>query len=91
VGLEQLSGQQAGLLSGGEQQRTAIARALARESSLVLADEPVASLDRRNADTVMDLLRECATRGAVVVIASHDPDLGANASQVVQLGAEVPA
>jgi putative ABC transport system ATP-binding protein len=91
VGLEKLSGQLAGLLSGGEQQRTAIARALARDSRLVLADEPVASLDRRNADAVMGLLHECAARGAVVVIASHDPDLAANASQVVRLGAEVSA
>lgn len=91
VGLERLSGQAAGLLSGGEQQRTAIARALARESRLVLADEPVASLDRRNADAVLGLLHECASRGAVVVIASHDPEIAAGASQVVRLGAEVSA
>lgn len=91
VGMEQHSGQQAGLLSGGEQQRTAIARALARESVMVLADEPVASLDRKNADAVLALLRECSAHGAVVVIASHDPEVAAHASQVVRLGAEVPA
>jgi cell division transport system ATP-binding protein len=62
-------------LSGGEQQRIAIARALVNDPVLVLADEPTGNLDRDRARDVMDLLREMNTRGTTVVVATHDPDL----------------
>lgn len=91
VGLERSTDQKAGLLSGGEQQRTAVARALARESLVVLADEPVASLDPANAASVIALLLECAAGGAAVVIASHDPGLASVSTQRVDLGSEVSA
>ena len=66
----------AGLLSRGEQQRTAIARALLCEPAVILADEPTASLDRRNADALGGLLVDTAGRiGATLVVATHDEAL----------------
>lgn len=62
-------------LSGGEQQRIAIARALVNDPVLVLADEPTGNLDRGRARDVMDLFREMNMRGTTVVVATHDPDL----------------
>jgi ABC-type lipoprotein export system ATPase subunit len=61
-------------LSVGQQQRVAVARSLACEPVLVLADEPTASLDPHNAATAMDLIQEaCRTRNAALLCTSHDP------------------
>ncbi|XVV36173.1 ABC transporter ATP-binding protein [Streptomyces sp. CA-100214] len=59
-------------LSGGEQQRVALARLIVKEPSLVLADEPTGALDQANADVVTDVLREMSDAGCAVVIATHD-------------------
>ncbi|MEU6446110.1 ATP-binding cassette domain-containing protein [Streptomyces sp. NPDC046979] len=59
-------------LSGGEQQRVALARLIVKEPSLVLADEPTGALDHANADIVIDVLREMSDAGCAVVIATHD-------------------
>jgi putative ABC transport system ATP-binding protein len=62
-------------LSGGQQQRVAVARALVTTADVVLADEPTAELDADNRGLIVSLLIERARTGAVVVIASHDPDV----------------
>ena len=59
-------------VSGGEQQRTAIARALSLQPMLLLVDEPTSSLDEANAKTVVEALRAAARRGSAVLVASHD-------------------
>lgn len=66
-------------LSGGERQRVAIARILVRKPPLMLLDEPTAALDSGRTDLVVQLLRELAEDGAVVVVASHDPAVIAGA------------
>jgi len=76
VGLIDFAGQRAGTLSGGQQQRVAIARALAQRPRLLLADEPVASLDPESAREIMALLRRLATEeGLAVVTVLHQPEL----------------
>lgn len=76
VGLAHLSGQRAGTLSGGQAQRVAIARALAQRPRLLLADEPVASLDPEAADGIMRLLRRLAhDDGLAVLCVLHQVDL----------------
>jgi ABC-type lipoprotein export system ATPase subunit len=62
-------------LSGGERQRVALARALLLEPSIVMADEPTASLDRASADSVIRMLRSLADEGIVVLVAAHDQHL----------------
>jgi putative ABC transport system ATP-binding protein len=73
--LADLGGRQVEELSGGQLQRVAIARALVVRAPVVLADEPTSELDVTTAGHVMRLLRAEADRGAVVVVATHDPDV----------------
>ncbi|WJR68532.1 phosphonate ABC transporter ATP-binding protein [Neorhizobium sp. CSC1952] len=68
LGIEQTALQPAGTLSGGQQQRVAIARALMQAPKMVLADEPIASLDPLNAKIVMDALRDINEREGITVI-----------------------
>jgi len=74
VGIADKINQKPSNLSGGQRQRLAIARALAGNPSLIVADEPTASLDRKNAASIIELLRELNDEfGVTVVLASHDP------------------
>lgn len=78
VGLAALARRPAGQLSGGEQQRLAVAVALANQPRLLLADEPTSQLDHRSAAAVVELLRTAsASHGTTVVIVTHDPAVGA--------------
>ena len=72
-------------LSGGEQQRLAIARALVNEPALVLADEPTGNLDGESAAVVLDLLRRIADGGRAVVLVTHDREATAQADRVIEL------
>lgn len=75
VGLADFAGQRASTLSGGQQQRVAIARALTQKAEVILADEPIASLDPESARKVMDILADINRHdGKTVVVTLHQVD-----------------
>lgn len=75
VGLSHKRGQMPNELSGGEQQRVVIARALVNAPSLLLADEPTGNLDPHASSEIMDLLRKINMRGTAILMATHNYDL----------------
>jgi lipoprotein-releasing system ATP-binding protein len=86
VGLSERLEHRPGMLSGGEQQRVAVARALVMEPALLLADEPTGDLDESTADALHELLREMhAERGLTSIIATHNPRLAAACDRVLRM------
>ncbi len=72
-------------LSGGEQQRVAVARLILQQSDIILADEPTGSLDRKNALLIMDLLEKFHKEGKTIIMVSHDESLFVNCSRIINL------
>jgi putative ABC transport system ATP-binding protein len=72
-------------LSGGEQQRVCVARALINQPEIILADEPTGNLDDRNEEIVVDLFRELHKDGTTLVVVTHDPEVGEVAQRQVVL------
>jgi lipoprotein-releasing system ATP-binding protein len=86
VGLGDRLEHRPGMLSGGEQQRVAVARALVMQPSLLLADEPTGDLDERTADALHALLRDMhAEFGLTAIIATHNPRLAQQCDRVLRL------
>jgi putative ABC transport system ATP-binding protein len=86
VGLGHRLGHRPNQLSGGEQQRVAIARSLATAPAIVIADEPTGNLDARNSANVLGLIRELRERtGTTFIIATHDPTVAAAAERVIRI------
>ncbi len=86
VGLEGRERHRPAQLSGGEQQRAALAAVLVTEAPVVLADEVTGELDSANADLLLDLLAEVHRReGMTLVLATHDPAVAARADRLVEL------
>jgi lipoprotein-releasing system ATP-binding protein len=86
VGLGERLEHRPGMLSGGEQQRVAVARALVMGPSLLLADEPTGDLDERTADALHDLLREMhRERQLTSIIATHNPRLASACDRVLRM------
>lgn len=69
----------------GEQQRIAIARALANDPPLILADEPTGNLDESNVQLVLNILKDTNSKGKTIILATHDDRLIQNASRVIEI------
>ena len=85
VGLADHAHKLPGMVSGGEQQRAAIARALANDPELLVADEPTGNLDSANGEKVMELLANLNARGATLLMVTHDARYAAHAKRIVRL------
>ncbi len=86
VGLGQRLTHKPGALSGGEQQRVAVARALVREPQLLLADEPTGNLDSSTSDEIVALLNQMhRTRGLTMIIVTHNSDLAGSLDRVLRI------
>lgn len=85
VGMEDKMHHETKLLSGGEKQRIAIARALCNNPSLLLADEPTGNLDRANAQLIQAILTQLTKAGKSVIVVTHDPTLAASCHRTISV------
>ena len=85
LGIADLSRKLPGKISGGQQQRTAIARALASGSSIILADEPTGALDQHTSQEVMEVLKEINEEGKTIIIVTHDPNIASRTKRCIQI------
>ncbi|CAG0986197.1 putative ABC transporter ATP-binding protein YknY [Methanosarcinales archaeon] len=72
-------------LSGGEQQRVCIARALINQPQIILADEPTGNLDKTNEEAVLDIFRELHSQGRTIVIVTHNPEIGEIGDKIIRI------
>jgi len=85
VGLEEQAHQLPTSVSSGQQQSAAIARALATDPDIILADEPTGNLDSRSAENVLNIFEQLATQGKTILIVTHDPSITRRTDQTVIL------
>ena len=85
VGIGALAEKKVNRLSGGEKQRTAMARAIAIDAPVLLADEPTGALDRETGDLVMDIVDEIYKRGKTVIVITHDERVASRATKVLRI------
>ena len=85
VGLKQRARHLPSLLSGGEQQRVCVARALINHPELILADEPTGNIDEANENIVLDLFRQLHREGTTLIVVTHDPEVGEAAQRMIVL------
>ncbi|MCQ1536259.1 ABC transporter ATP-binding protein [Methanosarcina sp. KYL-1] len=72
-------------LSGGEQQRVSIARALANNPALILADEPTGEVDSKTRDSIIRIFKELSTKGQTIIVVTHDPEVAKECTRVLRI------
>ncbi|MDD4331746.1 MAG: ABC transporter ATP-binding protein, partial [Methanosarcinaceae archaeon] len=72
-------------LSGGEQQRVSIARALANRPALILADEPTGEVDTKNRDSIVRVFKKLSEKGQTIIVVTHDPEVAKECSRVLRI------
>lgn len=85
VGLEKRTGHVPAALSGGEMQRTAIARALVNQPEIILADEPTGNLDSENSEKIFNILKGLNNNGLTVLMITHNLDLASRAERIIKM------
>jgi len=85
VGIAELAGRRPTEVSGGQQQRAAIARALVAEPALILADEPTGALDSRTGEGIMALFQDLNVRGLTIIQVTHEPDIARHGTRLIRL------
>lgn len=85
VGLDQRLHHVPAQLSGGEMQRTAIARALVNDPEVILADEPTGNLDSANSEKIFDILHQLQQNGLTVLMITHNPELAGRAGRIIRI------
>lgn len=85
IGLAKLFKNTPSQLSGGEQQRVAIARSLMNDPSIILADEPTGNLDTRSGDNVINLLKKLNKKGKTVILITHEREIAKKADRIIKL------
>lgn len=85
VGLEDKLHKKVYTLSGGEQQRVALARLMLKKCDIILADEPTGSLDKKNAESVLDILKQLNEQGKTILLVTHDEEIKKQGEMVVEL------
>lgn len=85
MGISQYAGKLPAAISGGEQQRAAVARSLANDPAYIIADEPTGNLDTGNAESIIGLFREMVTDGKAVIMVTHNNDISAVADRVLHI------
>lgn len=85
VGLKERAKHLPSELSGGEQQRVCIARALINQPKIILADEPTGNLDAQNEEMVMEIFRSLHNEGHTLLFVTHDPHIGHEANRIIEL------
>lgn len=85
VGLGHRIGHLPSQLSGGEQQRVCIARALINQPAIILADEPTGNLDEANEEVILDFFKELHGEGRTIILVTHNPELSEYSDRVVRL------
>ncbi len=85
VGMEHRLHHMPSRLSGGEQQRVCIARALINQPQIILADEPTGNLDKKNEEAVLGIFRELHSEGRTIVIVTHNPEIGEIGDKIIQI------
>ena len=85
VGLEEKLNKKVYTLSGGEQQRVALARLMLKKCDVILADEPTGSLDKKNAQDVLYILKQLNEPGKTIILVTHDEDIRKQGNRVINL------